>query len=220
YLEPSIFRELFSYIDDLIKSQIDKIVDPRAAHQKLYAQLLIRWIIHHKTGLKYPAIHFTRNENGKPSLKDNPEFHFNLSHSGDWIVCAVDNSPVGIDIQEIFPISLEISKRHFTTEEHHDLMSKKEHERIPYFFTLWTLKESYLKALGKGMFLLKGFSVGVKENGKIGLQVKKELPERRFFTRYHIQPGYEMALCTTHKESPPRIIQTPAGTLIRDFLHQ
>ena len=108
----------------------------------LFADLLIRHIIIRKTNLTNNEISFSKNKYGKPFLNEQADFHFNLSHSGDWVVCAVDDKPVGIDVEEVSPIDLDISRNYFSTDEHKDLLSKD--DKIAYFFTLWTLKESLL----------------------------------------------------------------------------
>ena len=37
--------------------------------------------------------------NGKPVLANEPDVHFNLSHSGNLAVCAVSDHPVGVDVE-------------------------------------------------------------------------------------------------------------------------
>ena len=42
---------------------------------------------------------------GKPYLNSQP-YKFNVSHSGDWVVCSVGNSKIGVDIEEIKNIDI------------------------------------------------------------------------------------------------------------------
>lgn len=79
------------------------------------------------------------------------DLYFNISHSGDWIICAVDNKPVGVDIEIIKVINFKIAERFFSSEEYYALMSQPETIQLKYFYMLWTLKESYIKAEGKGL---------------------------------------------------------------------
>lgn len=44
---------------------------------------------------------FVENEHGKPSLQEYPDIHFNLSHCRSIVACAVDNAPVGIDVEDL-----------------------------------------------------------------------------------------------------------------------
>ncbi len=57
------------------------------------------------------------NRYGKPFLL-NSNIHFNLSHSGDYIVLAVDENEIGVDIEKILPYSDEIAQKCFVFEEY------------------------------------------------------------------------------------------------------
>ena len=93
---------------------------------------------------------------GKPYLKDYPGVQFNLSHSGGWGVCALSKTAVGVDVEMVRPLRQQVAKRFFTPVEQ-EWLSKRPAEE---FFRLWTRKESFTKALGKGLTLpLDSFSV-------------------------------------------------------------
>ena len=88
------------------------------------------------------------DEYGKPHLyinKGQDEIHFSLSHSGDHSVCVLADSPVGIDIEKSGDNKEDIASRFFHKE---DLKYINDSES---FFRIWTLKESYIKAVGLGM---------------------------------------------------------------------
>ena len=89
-------------------------------------------------------------ENGKPRLKD-PGLHFNLSHSGDYVLLATSDNEVGADIEKISPKNWDgVAKRCFQPEERRWLLQEGGDEA---FFYLWTAKESVAKALGLGLAL-------------------------------------------------------------------
>jgi 4'-phosphopantetheinyl transferase len=95
-------------------------------------------------------------ENGKPYLTDGEGVHFNLSHSGRWVVIAYGATPVGVDVQELRANGLEvIARRFFTADER--TYAQRDAES---FFRIWTGKESYIKYLGAGLKTpLNSFSV-------------------------------------------------------------
>ncbi len=88
---------------------------------------------------------------GKPYLPGGA--FFNLSHSGNWVALAVDSrGGVGCDVQ-IRQDSLKpeiIAKRFFHASEYEAFSSSAPEERERVFYRTWALKESYLKALGRG----------------------------------------------------------------------
>lgn len=101
------------------------------------------------------------NENGKPYLTAAPDVHFSLSHSAAWAVCAVSDHPVGVDIQQCRSFKPNIADRFFHPDEVQYLSSLSPAERENAFYTLWALKESYVKADGRGLRLLRQFCVDI-----------------------------------------------------------
>lgn len=85
-------------------------------------------------------------ENQKPMTNG---VSFNISHSGDFVVLAKSDCPIGIDIEKVEDFKDNVSKRVFTANEQNWL---KEDEKQR-FYQLWTLKESVMKATGKGLSL-------------------------------------------------------------------
>jgi 4'-phosphopantetheinyl transferase len=139
------------------------------AQRQIVGELLVRATICKTFNLDSRAICFSYSEKKKPFLKDRDGIHFNISHSGDWIVCAIAESEVGIDVEKIRKINLNIARRFFSTKEVGHLFKLPEKAQLDYFFDLWTLKESYLKALGTGLTRpLNSFTVS-QENGNFRL---------------------------------------------------
>ena len=102
------------------------------------------------------------NKNNKPYLK-NSNIYFNISHSGDYVVLAIADKEIGIDIEEIAPISDSVAKKVFTKEENLWLLKQNNLEA---FYKLWTAKESIMKVTGEGFMLVPNtFSVLPIETG-------------------------------------------------------
>lgn len=87
----------------------------------------------------------------KPFIKNDQCLHFNVSHSKKCIVFAISNSNVGIDVEYIsekFNFH-PVAQTCFTPAE---LNSLKESCNATYqFYKIWTRKEAFLKAIGKGI---------------------------------------------------------------------
>ncbi len=94
-------------------------------------------------GLREREVTIQTDSHGKPFLADHPDLHFSLSHSGGFAVCALDDAPIGVDIEQIRNIdTARLAKRLFGITE--PLTPDA-------FFGLWTRHESYLKAVGIGL---------------------------------------------------------------------
>ncbi len=89
---------------------------------------------------------------GKPYMRGRP-FYFNISHSGDYVICAVSLGEVGADIQQMrMGREAQIVERFFSGEEK-GLWRRcgTEEERRELFYKLWTRKEAYGKLTGEGI---------------------------------------------------------------------
>lgn len=87
-----------------------------------------------------------KDEMGKPYLEGNG-LHFNVSHSGEYLAIAVSESPVGIDIQEPKNIKDGMYRKVVQPQEQALIGEDRQND----FLRLWTLKESFVKAEGKGL---------------------------------------------------------------------
>lgn len=83
--------------------------------------------------------------NGKPVYK-NSDIHFNLSHAGNYVVCAVSDKAVGVDIERQRKNVIRVAKRFFTQAEC-DWIGDESLK----FSRIWTLKEAYAKLTGEGI---------------------------------------------------------------------
>lgn len=115
---------------------------------------MLRKILGNYTASDPAKLEFILNEYGKPSLAENPkEIYFNLSHcSGLSALAFTVKSEIGIDIEKIdpeFDFDL-IAKAHFSDAEN-SFIDHEPPESRKRFYTVWTRKESLLKAIGTGI---------------------------------------------------------------------
>lgn len=121
------------------------------------AALLLR-LAPREAGVPEDRMRFVTRGEGKPCLATG-EVSFNLSHSGTIAACVVSPFEVGCDVEQIGDGGLPIAKRFFHPAEVAWLTAAPENERKERFYRLWTLKESFVKAMGEGMRLpLASFS--------------------------------------------------------------
>lgn len=104
-----------------------------------------------KWGITNEDVCIARNQYGKPCLVHQPEIHYNVSHSGEWVVCVVHSSPVGIDVQELKECSWGIVEQFFHPRERAYLSSLEKGQLPQAFCDVWSMKEAYIKAIGKGL---------------------------------------------------------------------
>lgn len=96
--------------------------------------------------------HIQVDKFGKPFFQEKRGIHFNISHSGDWVVCAFGEAELGIDIQKVKDVDLGIAEHFFHSIEYETLRQCENPEDAKeHFCRLWTLKESYVKWTGVGL---------------------------------------------------------------------
>jgi 4'-phosphopantetheinyl transferase len=126
-------------------------------------------------------------EYGKPRVEGGP--HFNISHSGDYVLLAAADAPVGIDIELWTDGDCSALADAAFHEDERALLGRSPSARS--FFDLWTLKESYVKMLGTGLSAgTKSFKV-IIDGGAARIDTD---PGVRLYLS-HILEGYSVSVC-------------------------
>lgn len=215
-LEQHEYDFLASCISTERREQLSRFVYKEDAYRSLFAESLARAMIIRNLGMLNRDIHFASNPYGKPYLHGRINFHFNISHSGCWVVMIWGEEVVGIDIERIKEIDIGVAERFFSAEEYIDLVSKPGTERQEYFYDLWTLKESYIKALGTGLSTkLDTFSIRVLDADRIILN-QDRVPYR--FKQYKIDSKYKLSACSFSNQLPKSIQHYHYKNLIDDMI--
>lgn len=160
-IESHLLKQLSNLVSNEKKERMKRLLNSCDINRTLIGDLLIRSLICQKYKINHEEIRFRYNEYGKPFVEKFSDFHFNVSHSGEWVVCATANFNVGIDIEKVSEIeAFKLAHEFFSADEFYDISNMNSDEQINYFYDLWTLKESYIKTIGKGLYIpLNSFSI-------------------------------------------------------------
>ena len=90
---------------------------------------------------------FLYNEYGAPSIKNGP--YFSISHCKSGIAVAVSDQPIGIDIEAVRPLKVDLVKKTMNPLEQEIIFSDTQPDWA--FTRLWTRKEAFLKMKGTGI---------------------------------------------------------------------
>jgi 4'-phosphopantetheinyl transferase len=154
------YRELLQMVSTEKQARIARFIHVEDAWRTLLGELIVRREIRKRLAILNRDIFFSRNEYGKPFLLGHPDFHFNVSHSGSYIVCAFDSEETGIDIEEVKEVDLGVAQRFFHKEEAAYIESRREDMKHAELLRIWTMKEAYIKRDGRGINIsLESFSV-------------------------------------------------------------
>ncbi len=193
--ELSDFSFLLPIISERKRCRIARFVRKEDALRGLFGEWLVRSVAAEKCGRKPEELEIDIGEHGKPYFCNCSELHFNLSHAGAWVLAAFAGVPVGVDVEIIRPMDLNVATIVFSEQERSILSALTPEKQLSYFYRLWTLKESLVKALGKGfLYDLREFSFSFDDRD---YEVRGPLTEHYFFRHYDIESGYASAVCCT-----------------------
>lgn len=197
-LEETRFLEvknlILKYIPEDSRQQVLKYRSPVDQQRKLIGELMVRGVTAKKLQLTSGEITFSYSEKKKPLLHGHDALHFNISHSGDWVVAAFSEQPVGVDVERIRRANFGVARRFFSAEEVDMINRLPPNRQSDLFFDLWTIKESYLKALGTGLTrALNSFTVRLENNG--ACLYEREQKVNVYLRQFALDRNHKMAVC-------------------------
>jgi 4'-phosphopantetheinyl transferase len=136
----------------------DRFYFESGRRQALITRALVRSVLSRYCDVAPEDWRFVRDDRGRPHVVPEQRAHgvpaFNLSHTQGLILCAVTGAPaVGADVEHVHErrSSLDVADRYFAAAEARALQALPQEQQTDRFFHYWTLKESYIKARGKGL---------------------------------------------------------------------
>lgn len=196
------FADITNYSWDFIKHHLsilpdkerEKILNKRKEEDRclslLGKMLLLRILKEYEDWKEKVLPELLFNPYGKPYIDGMGSF--NISHSGNVVVCGYSDAEIGIDIEEIHPIDLDEFKSVLTPNEYNLLKSSE----INNFYRVWTQKEAIMKATGKG-FYLNPLDIDLGEDlGKDSFEIRIDNQNYQIQTSDSLQ-GYIVTVATS-----------------------
>lgn len=210
FTNPDLLAQYRLLLSPEESARMARFAYPHLQQRYLLARALVRCSLSHYAKIAPQDWQFAAEKNGKPYLINPPlPLSFNLSHSGERAVLAISlASPLGIDIEQLARKRdwIGIAQHYFHASEMEHLVNLPEAEQHLFFFRLWTLKESYLKARGTG--ISTGLDKAAFRITAAGVQVEfaAELKEQTSdwqFYHYSLQPDYLLSLACQQAQARP-----------------
>jgi len=141
-------QSLISTLSVFEQNKLYAIKHKNVLKQRLFGSIILK---HIAVGLGIVnAEYVSLTISGKPFFTLPNGFDFNISHSGNMVVCCLaKDSIVGIDLELIRPVNIEVYKNYFDLKEW-DIITKSDNSGVT-FFRLWVRKEAIIKADGRGI---------------------------------------------------------------------
>lgn len=167
----------------------------------IIGELLARYGICNCFGIDASKHSFNVSEYGKPYIDGIP-YYFNISHSDDYIICGVSDINIGVDIEKMQDIDFGFACDVFSDDEIRRFSSESVENKKELFFSIWTLKESYVKWLGSGFHRkLSSYTVfpeGMQAEILDPHSLDDTVPKLRTYTL----DDYKISICSCDKNFP------------------
>jgi len=187
------------------KIQANKYYTSNLRNRYIISHSILRCILGYYTYQLPQDVEFFYNDYGKPFLQNN-NIQFNMSHSHDLVSYII--SPyykAGIDI-EWHDMTLDIDELTslvLTSYEHKLIAELKDIKKLEFFYNLWTIKESLIKASGHGLsYPINTIEIAASlPNHKIPLDSKIHKPTQEWYNYFplEIAKDYSGAIAIEHK---------------------
>lgn len=141
-------RILLNFLKEVRKYK--RVLDYR---RSLVAYYILYWyLLFNKIISEFTPVKIFKNNHGKPYLIGIDNCFFNITHSGDWVAVAISNAEVGIDLEynESFDFN-EVIDYVLSEREKIFFLQLSDSFKCETFYRFWTLKESFVKAIGTGL---------------------------------------------------------------------
>ena len=169
------------------------------ALRRLLGEALVRFALKKYWNLTSEDYRIDRGEKGKPFIVGVENVFFNISHSGDYVVCAVSDREIGIDIEKRAKARMEVAGRFFHGEEVAQLKMSEEDKQDQLFFNYWSVKESFLKYIGTGLTRpLNSFIVSFSGGDVSLFEGENKLP--LYVYACPVDDGYACHVCCEYEE--------------------
>lgn len=147
--------QLASYLRSCLNP--DEITRVNRFHQEsdrlrfTHARGILRLLLSKHLNQRPETIVFVPGVNKKPEVYNQTDLHFNVSHSGDWILLAIGQVAVGVDVEKVSSdMAYEDIVMHSFSQQEQQHVAWSSDARFA-FYHLWTRKEALVKATAKGI---------------------------------------------------------------------
>ena len=121
--------------------------------EHMIGEKLLATGLYKEYGLKLAFEPRATGEHGKPFLTLQPKIHYNITHSGKYVMCIIADQEIGIDVQVHKKVNYErMLERMVPADMIREILDSDEPEKA--FFTQWVLREAYIKWTGGDSLIL------------------------------------------------------------------
>ena len=231
--DPALLGAYAALLSPAERQRNERFVFERDRRADLATRALVRTVLGRCLGRPPASLVFEAGPHGKPALAEAGDAaalpRFNLTHCRSKVLLAVSpDLELGIDVEDCSgPAPIDVAEHQFAADETRSLRALPPCDQAERFWSLWTLKESLIKADGQGLHqALSSFGFSLDSPGGIALHVfdakdRARLDRPWWFGLWRPAPSHMAALCIETvggdrpvlrwHEAVPLLHERPAG---------
>lgn len=202
-------KRLISLLDTKRCEKVAALKHEKERLRSIYAGLLLRhaFLAEGYAEAVWQQIQTAEGVYGKPYLLNCEPFFYSLSHSGEWVICAVDDRETGADIQAVGALKMAVAKRFYADKEYERLLTlaSDTDRQTRELYRIWAAKESCVKLTGRGI----GAGIERYVTDSAYMHIMDMEAGGQFYIRlYERIPNYIICACSSCAQFPEDIIIT------------
>lgn len=149
----SVIEPFLCLLDEAETARFERITHEQGRREYLLAHILCRGMLAHFGDRAARDWEFSNGPHGRPEPVAS-SLRFNISHARGLVACAVTReNDIGVDVEWLERTNQidDIAAKKFAPDEAARVESAQPEHRKQIFLSFWTLKESYIKAIGRGL---------------------------------------------------------------------
>ena len=217
--DPARLSRFLQWLSPEERAQHARFRFDKHRHTYLVSHALMRGALSLATQVEPAQFAFQTNEYGKPFVAEPAQHqavHFNLSHTEGLAAIAISrHTELGVDVENKHrqDMTQTLAEHFFSTEECEEVAQSSEHERTIKMLEFWTLKESYIKAVGQGLSIaLDSFAFKLATATQPAYLRRLDAPgsDRNAWGFWQSQPTENHLMALAFKSDPTRPIRVRA----------
>lgn len=161
------------------------------------SESFVRYILKTEYKVSNENVQYKKTCNGKPYILGYENFHFNISHTDELIVCAVHYGPIGVDVEKVTARNYsKLVDKLFHKEEISYIYQENAIFSTDYFFDIWCSRESFIKFMGTGLSLEFWRYRIIRKTNKLLVAILDEKVTQTNIQIINAIEGIRIAVCT------------------------
>jgi len=151
------YEKILFSLPKKVKNKAQKLVKLVDRKLSVMGYILLRDGLRYDYGINIEDLIIRKNKYGKPFIRNRDNLYYNVSHSENIVVCVISSNKIGVDISYVKDVNINVAKQFCNEDEFRYITLSSDYKKS--LFKIFSLKESYIKMLGRSLMDIKNVEV-------------------------------------------------------------